>query len=262
MRSALPWLWIGVLLLMGSRPALADYPLKMWQGERKVAEGKWPEAAQLYEQALQERPKSAEATYNLALCHYRQGHFDKAEPLFKKAVELASPGPLKGKAAYNQGNSLFRQKKLKEALEAYKLALRWNEPDSDTRYNIQVVLDMLKDQEKKPDPQKNKDKNNKNKDKDKDKDKNKDKDKDKKNKDKNKDKDRGKNKPDQGTPTPTPQPSSSPSPKPQTEQPPSPQQRDKEEAERLLQFFDNREKQVRKRQGKGRRAIPTGEDDW
>ena len=247
------------LLLACSQPVWAHLPLKMWQAERKAAEGKWAEAAALYTEALKESPKNAEATYNLGLCLYRQGQFAKAEEHFKKALEYAPPGALKGQAAYNLGNTQFRQKdeggkpedrekRLKEALESYKTALRWNEDDNDARYNIQVVLDLLK----KPDPPKNKDKdkdkNQKNKD---------DQKKDKKQKPKQKPD--PKKKPDKGTPTPTPQP-----PKQQPPQPPKPKpaDRDKEDAERMLQFFQNREKEAQKKRFPGRRLAPTGEDDW
>ncbi|MFN8610314.1 MAG: tetratricopeptide repeat protein [Vulcanimicrobiota bacterium] len=255
-----------LLLLLCSQPVWAHLPLKMWQAERKAAEGKWAEAAALYREALKEQPKNAEATYNLALCLYRQGQFAKAEEQFKKALEYAPPGQLKGQAAYNLGNAQFRQKdeggkpedrekRLKEALESYKTSLRWNEDDDDARYNIQVVLDLLK----KPEPPK------KNQDKDKDKDKNKknkdDQKKDKKQKPKPdpKQKPDPKKKPDKGSPTPTPTP-----PKQQPKQPPEPKpaDRDKEDAERMLRFFQDREKQAQKKRFPARRLAPTGEDDW
>ncbi|MBS2033425.1 tetratricopeptide repeat protein [bacterium] len=255
-----------LVLLLLAQPAWAHLPLKMWQAERKASEGKWAEAAALYREALKEQPKNAEATYNLALCLYRQGQFSKAEEQFKKALEYASPGELKGKAAYNLGNTQFRQKdtgpkpedrekRLKEALDSYKTALRWNEYDDDARYNIQVVLDLLK----KPDPPK------KNQDKDKDKKNQDDKKKDKKQKPKPDRKPDPKQKPDskkdqgKSSPTPTPAP---PKQQPQQPPPPKPADRDKEDAERMLQFFQNREKDAQKKRFPARRMAPTGEDDW
>lgn len=245
-----------LLLLALSQPALAYYPMHMWQAERKAAEGKWAEAAALYREALKEEPKSADATYNLALCLYRQGQFDKAEPIFKKALELAPPGSLKGQAAYNMGNTQFRQKKLKEALESYKVALRWNENDEDARYNIQVVLDQLNPpkQPPKPKPKDDKKKDKKDKKNDQKKDKKKDPKQDPKKKPD------AKPKPDKGSPTPTPTPPGKGEQKPPP--PPKPADRDKEDAERLLQFFQNREKEAQKKRFPARRVAPTGEDDW
>lgn len=248
------------MLLALSQPALAHFPMHMWQAERKAAEGKWAEAAALYREALKEEPKSAEATYNLALCLYRQGQFDKAEPIFKKAQELAPPGTLKGQAAYNLGNTQFRQKKLKEALESYKVALRWNENDEDARYNIQVVLDQMKPPKQPPKPKDDKKKDDKKKD---DKDKKDKKDKKKDPKQDPKKKPDSQKKPDKGSPTPTPKPpgSASPTPTPKPSQP-KPADREKEDAERLLQFFQNREKDAQKKRFPARRVAPTGEDDW
>jgi Ca-activated chloride channel homolog len=243
-----------LLVLALSSSAWAYYPMDMWKAQRQAANGKWAEAAALYRAALKERPDSSEALYNLGLCLYRQGQFEEAASLFAKAQELAPAGPLKGQAAYNLGNTRYQLKKLPEALEAYKVALRWNELDDDARFNIQVILDQMKNP-----PDKNKDK-----DKDKDKDKNKD-----------KDKDKGKSSPTptptpnaSPTPTPTPQGSPTPTPTAQGQQSPQPkpanpqEQRDREEAERLLQFFQNRERQAQKRRLPARPGAPTGVDDW
>lgn len=275
--------WLLILALTGQ--AWAYYPMEMWQAQRQASEGHWAEAARGYRQALKERPQSAEALYNLGVCLYRQAQFEGAEENFAKALELAPAGPLKGRAAYNLGNTRFQRKKLKEALEAYKIALRWNELDDDARYNIQVILDQMKQPppKKNPPPQKDKNKDkNKNNDQNKNKNKNqKDKKKNKKDKDdesKQPPKDDKKNKdqkqpPGQQSPTPTPtpkpegQPTPTPTP-PQGQPSPSPrpqsskEQREKEEAERLLQFFQNREKQAQKRRLPARPALPTGVDDW
>ena len=154
------------------------------------------------------------------------------------------------------GNTQYRQKKLKEALESYKVALRWSENDDDARYNIQVVLDQLNPPKQPPKPKPKDDKkNNKKNDKKNDK---KDPKKDPK-KDSKKPPD-SKPKPDKGSPTPTPTPPGKGEQKPPP--PPKPADRDKEDAERLLQFFQNREKEAQKKRFPARRVVPTGEDDW
>jgi len=161
-------------LALSTQPAFAGYyPWEMWQGSRALAAKDYAQAALRYQTALQAQPDSPQAHYNLGECLYREKKFPEAAQHFKKAMEL-SQTQLKGKAAYNLGNTLFREQKLEEALDAYKTALRWNEVDDDARYNIQVILDMLKknqDPKKNQDKDKNKDNKDKNKDKDKDKDK-------------------------------------------------------------------------------------------
>lgn len=247
-------------------PVWANYPFEMWEGQRQAKNGTWAQALAHFEKALAEKPDSAEAHYNLGICHYRQGDYAKASEFFKKAQELGGETKLRGRSSYNLGNSLYREKKLEDALAAYKVALRWNELDDDARYNIQVILDQLK---------KNKDKNNdKNKNNDKDKSKDKDKkdqdkkDKDKKdkskdNKDDKKDKDKGKNPKgqdkDQGQ-----KDKDKSKPKPDDQQPPSdPNQMSKQDAERLLQYFQNREKKnAEDRNKKGRPVRTSVGEDW
>lgn len=163
-------------LALSAQPAFAYYPWEMWQGSRALEAKDYAAAALRFQTALQEQPDSPQAHYNLGECLYRENKYQEAAAHFKKAMD-GSTTQLKGKAAYNLGNTLFREKKLEEALDAYKTALRWDEIDDDARYNIQVILDMLK---KNQDPKKDQDKNKDDKDKNKDnKDKDKDKDKDK-----------------------------------------------------------------------------------
>ena len=294
------------LALTSSQPAFAYYPWEMWQASRALEAKDYAGASQRYQEALKEQPNSPQAHYNLGECLYREKKYPQASAEFKKAMELSST-QLKGKAAYNLGNTLFREQKLEEALEAYKTALRWDEIDDDARYNIQVILDMLK---KKNDPKKDKDKDkdkkdNKDKDKDKDKDKGdqgnkgKDKDKSKNNDDKSqaknddkdgqgkdqKDKSKGKGDGKQDDKDKNNQDPNKPKDdqqgkdqnqnggqQPQGQNPQQnqqnqgqnqdPSQMSRQEAERLLNYFNNQEKR-KMQQGKGKKAgivgLPSGE---
>jgi Tetratricopeptide repeat. len=63
------------------------------------------------------------------------------------------PGVGKGKsekmsaAWHNIGNSLLQKKELEKSMEAYKMALRMNPEDEETRYNLAVVQKMIQDQQ-------------------------------------------------------------------------------------------------------------------
>ena len=76
-----------------------------------------------------------------------------------------------------------------QAIEYYKMALRCNPQDNETRYNLALCKKLLKNNQQNQNNKNNKDKNKNNKNKDKKNDKNKDKNKNDKNQnDKNKDK--------------------------------------------------------------------------
>jgi Ca-activated chloride channel family protein len=80
--------------------------------------------------------------YKKGVCCYRAGQYAEAEKLFRESCreEVAS------QAAYNLGNTLVQQQKLKEALEAYEEVLkRW--PDhTKARENLEIVKQMLQQQ--------------------------------------------------------------------------------------------------------------------
>ena len=103
-----------------------------------------------FRKAAQIRPDSSEALNDLGASLYRAGRFGEAQQSFERAGAGARPDSLTlSKAAYQAGNSLYRQKKLPEAAEQYRKALRWNEQDDDARHNLQVVLDQLRAQQPK-----------------------------------------------------------------------------------------------------------------
>jgi len=87
-----------------------------------------------------------------AAAHYKAGAFDKA---FENLKENPSANGL-----YNQGNALAQSGQLKEALDAYKQALKLNPNDEDAKYNKELVEKALEQQkqEKKQDQQQDQDK--------------------------------------------------------------------------------------------------------
>ena len=99
---------------------------------------------------------------------YQQGKYDEAARLFDdpeyKAAALYKAGKykeasklLKGldgaRALYNRGNSLAREGRLEEALDAYEQALKLDPDSSDARFNRDLVKKVLEDQKKQQEAQ-------------------------------------------------------------------------------------------------------------
>src|SRR5690606_19376075 len=83
---------------------------------------------------------------------YNQKDWDKALESYSAYNSLEKENPLNIAAGmHNIGNSTLRKKALEGAMEAYKIALRLNPEDNETRYNLAVVQKMLKDQEQQQD---------------------------------------------------------------------------------------------------------------
>ena len=138
-----------------------------------------------YRKALSEQASSVAGIYNLGSAYIKKGSYEEALYRLEQATKASTSKTEKHKAFHNIGNVLMQNKKCKEAVEAYKNALRNNPTDEETRYNLgiaKICAEKQKDQQ---------DQNKDDKDKDKDKDKQDDKkDQDKKDGDDKKDQDK------------------------------------------------------------------------
>ena len=149
------------------------------------------EAEMEYRKALSIKPTQVAGAYNLGHQYIKKGNFEEALYRNQQAAKNATKKEEKHNAFHNMGNILMEEKKCKEAVEAYKSALRSDPSDDETRYNFALAKACAKQQE--DDNPQDDDKDGEN---NKDKDDSKDKDKDKEQED-NKDKDQ-QDKEDQG----------------------------------------------------------------
>ncbi|WP_404318456.1 VWA domain-containing protein [Malaciobacter canalis] len=117
-----------------------------------------------YEKAAKEFKKVAktpQAYYNLANSLYKQKKFKQALENYKKVI--SSDESLEFKKLHNMGNSYTKLNQLQEAIRSYEKALKFKE-DKQTRQNLDAVKDALKKQNKQ-DSKKSNEKNNKQKNK-------------------------------------------------------------------------------------------------
>lgn len=156
----------------------------VYEANTLVNEEDFVSAEMAYRKAISEQPTNVAGVYNLGNSYYKKGNYEEALYRHQQAVKSATSKAEKHKAYHNIGNILMQNKKCKEAVEAYKNALRNDPTDDETRYNLGLAKDCAKQQKDKQDQ--NKDDKNKDKKDDK-KDQNK-KDKNDQNKDKKKDK--------------------------------------------------------------------------
>ena len=103
----------------------------------------YPEAEIRYRKAQEQSP-TYEGLFNLADALYKQKRYDEALNILKQISRDEVAGPHAPDAYYNLGNTYCQQKKLPEAAEAYKNALRRNPLDDEARYNLAYVLELMK----------------------------------------------------------------------------------------------------------------------
>ena len=175
-------------LLAGATNATAQTDRNLIrQGNRAFKTQKWAAAETQYRKAISKNQKNPQAIYNLGCALLMQQKDSLAMVQFGNAAQLENNLFRRSKSYHNMGVVMQNHREYAQAIEYYKMALRCNPQDNETRYNLALCKKLLKNN---PQNQNNKDKNNKDKNKDKNK---KDKNKNDKNKDKDKNKDQNKN---------------------------------------------------------------------
>jgi Ca-activated chloride channel family protein len=151
------------------------------EGNRQYRSKQYEKAEVSYRKALSKNNDNPQANYNLGCALMMQQKDSAAIEQYKKAAALEKEKSRLAMVYHNVGVIMQNHQQYADAIEAYKQSLRNNPHDNETRYNLALCQQLLKNQ-----PQQNKNQNqNQNKDQNKDKNKDQDKDKDKNDKDKN-----------------------------------------------------------------------------
>ena len=241
-----------LLLLAAGTAAGQKYPERrdIRSGNKFYGKAEYSEAEISYRKALEKQPDSYEANFNLADALYKQKRYDEAAGLNEQLAADSARLDNAASAYFNQGNALFQQRKLQEALEAYKNSLRLNPADMEAKFNYAYTKKLL-----------DKDKNDQNKN-----DQNKDQNKDQQNQDQNKDQQQKQDQ--QQDKNKDKQNDQKQDEKKDQQQPPKSEKKDnqmsKENAEQLLNSVMQDEKDVQDKVKKQQKVLQGGrlEKDW
>ena len=175
-------------LLVGGTNAVAQTDRNLIrQGNRAFKSQKWAAAETQYRKAIFKNQKNPQAIYNLGCALLAQQKDSLAMIQFGNAAQLESNILRRSKSYHNMGVVMQNHREYAQAIEYYKMALRCNPQDNETRYNLALCKKLLKNNQQNQNNKNKKDKNKNDKNKDKKNDKNKNKDGQNKN-DQNKDK--------------------------------------------------------------------------
>ena len=175
-------------LLVGGTNAVAQTDRNLIrQGNRAFKSQKWAAAETQYRKAIFKNQKNPQAIYNLGCALLAQQKDSLVMIQFGNAAQLESNILRRSKSYHNMGVVMQNHREYAQAIEYYKMALRCNPQDNETRYNLALCKKLLKNNQQNQNNKNNKDKNKNDKNKDKKNDRNKNKDGQNKN-DQNKDK--------------------------------------------------------------------------
>lgn len=218
---------------ISAQKAERDYIRK---GNRLFNDSVFVDAEVNYRKALEINPKSTVSMYNLGNTLSQQQKFQDAMEQYASASKIEKDKMKLAHIYHNMGVLFQAGKDYAKAVDAYKMSLRNNPADHETRYNLALAQKMLKDQQNQQDQDQNQDQQQKQDQK----------------QDQNKDKQNDQKKDDQKD----------------QQQPPKPEKQDnqmsKENAEQLLNSVMQDEKDVQDKVKKQQKVIQGGrlEKDW
>jgi tetratricopeptide (TPR) repeat protein len=139
-------------------------------GNKAYSEKKYTEAEELYRKALEKKPQSLEANYNIGNVLYKQNKYLDAASKYNSLTNSTDDKREKAYIYHNMGNSYLKANKLNESINAYKESLKLNPGDRETKFNLAYAQRMLVQQQQQQQQQQNKDNKDQNKKDDKKKD--------------------------------------------------------------------------------------------
>lgn len=119
----------------------------VYKANELLDEDNYIEAEMEYRKAISKAPNKAVGAYNLAHSYYKKGSFNEALFRSQEAAKNAITKDEKHRAYHNIGNILMQEKQCKDAVEAFKNALRNNPNDEETRYNYALAKECANQQE-------------------------------------------------------------------------------------------------------------------
>lgn len=134
-RARTGWRLAIAAALIAAPPALAG------KAEQAYRKGDLERARQLYEQRLKHEPGDSKARYNLGNVYYRSEDLKAAEEAYKQALQ-GGDLELRARAAHNLGNARLNGGDIQGAIEAYTDALRAQPGHADSKYNLELALNM------------------------------------------------------------------------------------------------------------------------
>jgi Ca-activated chloride channel family protein len=117
-------------------------------GNELYADSSYNEAEMQYRKSLEKDQDYFNASFNLADAVYKQERYEESSALFDALKDNAPTETDLAKVYHNLGNSLVKEQKLEEAIDAYKSSLRINPKDKDTRHNLAITHKQKQQQEK------------------------------------------------------------------------------------------------------------------
>ncbi len=115
----------------------------LMQGDQMYADSLYSLAEEHYRKAEQEG-SNFKSIYNLGNALYKQERYEEASEQFNRAVSNATTKEDKALAMHNLANAYLNNQELQDAILFYKEAIKLNPNHKETKYNLMVAKEILK----------------------------------------------------------------------------------------------------------------------
>jgi len=110
------------------------------KGNEAYKKKEFAKANASYIKAIEKDKRNAVAKFNSGNAKQQLKNYEDAATSYEDAAATTNDPILQSQAFYNQGLAFIRQKKLAEAINAFKKSLRLNPEDNEARQNLQKAL--------------------------------------------------------------------------------------------------------------------------
>ena len=132
------------------------------EGNKLYNDSSFNLAEMKYRKSLEKDQDYFNAAFNLADAVYKQERYQEATSFFEALKDNAKNNQELSQINHNLGNSLFKENKIDQAIDAYKNSLRQNPNDEETRYNLAYAQKIKQQQQQQQDQDQDEDKDEKN----------------------------------------------------------------------------------------------------
>jgi len=135
-------LFIVIGIFLGTPVLASEDPDELYRLDR------FAEAEKIYAASDMDNPKDLRYRYNRGCANYQGADYKGAMAAFSSVLRRAKDSKTRLKAAYNLGNTAFKQGDFASAVAHYKRAILIDPESENARYNLEIALRGLEKQKK------------------------------------------------------------------------------------------------------------------
>jgi len=134
---------VACLLVISHNAFALPFRSDLNSGNDLYKKGNYSQADNVYGKILERKNNDLKARFNLGDSLFKEGNYKESQEVFKSLTDQSVDKNLRQGAFYNLGNAFFKQEDYKSAIGAYEESLKINPKDKDAQFNLELAKKML-----------------------------------------------------------------------------------------------------------------------